>query len=282
MVQVVAIEEMGAYVKLLEYDNIEGMILLSELSRRRIRSVNKIIRVGRNEVAVVMRVDPDKGYIDLSKRRVSAEEMTKCEELYEKGKTVDSIITQVARKQDVDADKLYEQVAWPLSRQYGHSYEAFKLSITEPNILEALNLDAETLAELRLTIGRRLTPKPIKVRADVEVKCFAYQGIEAIKKALLAGEACSTKDVQIKIRLVAPPQYVMSTTSTDKVAAIEVMEKAVEKIGEVITEEKGDMTVKMAPKVVSETDDAELKALMEKMEKANMDVAGDDDSDEEE
>ena len=37
------------------------MILLSELSRRRIRSVNKIIRVGRNEVAVVMRVDSDKG-----------------------------------------------------------------------------------------------------------------------------------------------------------------------------------------------------------------------------
>jgi translation initiation factor 2 alpha subunit (eIF-2alpha) len=62
----------------------------------------------------------------------------------------------------------------------------------------------------------------------------------------LAGEACSTKDVQIKIRLVAPPQYVMTTTSTDKVAAIDVMEKAVEKIGEVITEEKGDMTVKMA------------------------------------
>lgn len=45
----------------LEYDNIEGMILLSELSRRRIRSVQKLIRVGRNEVVVVMRVDPDKG-----------------------------------------------------------------------------------------------------------------------------------------------------------------------------------------------------------------------------
>jgi hypothetical protein len=37
------------------------MILLSELSRRRIRSVQKIIRVGRNEVVVVMRVDPEKG-----------------------------------------------------------------------------------------------------------------------------------------------------------------------------------------------------------------------------
>jgi len=41
------------------------MILLSELSRRRIRSVNKIIRVGRNEVAVVMRVDSDKGKSNL-------------------------------------------------------------------------------------------------------------------------------------------------------------------------------------------------------------------------
>lgn len=55
------IAEMGAYVKLLEYDNIEGMILLSELSRRRIRSINKLIRVGRNEVVVVLRVDQEKG-----------------------------------------------------------------------------------------------------------------------------------------------------------------------------------------------------------------------------
>jgi polyribonucleotide nucleotidyltransferase len=61
MVQVRQIAEMGAYVKLLEYDNIEGMILLSELSRRRIRSINKLIRVGRNEVVVVLRVDQEKG-----------------------------------------------------------------------------------------------------------------------------------------------------------------------------------------------------------------------------
>lgn len=57
----VKIAEMGAYVKLLEYDNIDGMILLSELSRRRIRSIQKLIRVGRNEVVVVLRVDKEKG-----------------------------------------------------------------------------------------------------------------------------------------------------------------------------------------------------------------------------
>ena len=57
MVNVRSIADMGAYVHLLEYNNIEGMILLSELSRRRIRSINKLIRVGRTEPVVVIRFE---------------------------------------------------------------------------------------------------------------------------------------------------------------------------------------------------------------------------------
>ena len=78
MVQVRSIAEMGAYVSLLEYGGIEGMILLSELSRRRIRSVQKLVKVGRQEPVMVLRVDKEKGYIDLSKRRVSPEDLAVC------------------------------------------------------------------------------------------------------------------------------------------------------------------------------------------------------------
>ena len=53
--------QLDSFDSQLEYDNIEGMILLSELSRRRIRSIQKLIRVGRNEVVVVLRVDKEKG-----------------------------------------------------------------------------------------------------------------------------------------------------------------------------------------------------------------------------
>jgi len=116
MVNVRSIAEMGAYVHLLEYKNIEGMILLSELSRRRIRSINKLIRVGRNECVVVIRVDKDKGYIDLSKRRVSAEEVKKCEEKFTRGKTVASILRHVGEILQYDSDEqledLCEQTAW--------------------------------------------------------------------------------------------------------------------------------------------------------------------------
>ena len=63
--QVKSIDEMGAYVKLLEYNNVEGMILMTELSRRRIRSINKLLRVGKQEVVMVLRVDRERGALFL-------------------------------------------------------------------------------------------------------------------------------------------------------------------------------------------------------------------------
>lgn len=190
MVNVKQIAEMGAYVKLLEYDNIDGMILLSELSRRRIRSIQKLIRVGRNEVVVVLRVDKDKGYIDLSKRRVSVEDIVKCEERYNKSKMVHSIMRHVAEKTNTPIESLYQSIAWPLNKKYGHSVDAFKLSITNPDVWKEVTFPSDMVKdELQSYIGKRLTPQPTKVRADVEVTCFGYDGIDAVKDALRCAEA---------------------------------------------------------------------------------------------
>lgn len=104
MIEVKTISEMGAYVSLLEYNNVEGMLLLSELSRRRIRSVSSLIKVGRIEPVMVLRVDKDKGYIDLSKRRVSSEDAQGCEERFNKSKLVHSIMRHVAETENVDLE----------------------------------------------------------------------------------------------------------------------------------------------------------------------------------
>jgi len=280
MVQVRSIAEMGAYVNLLEYDNIEGMILLSELSRRRIRSIQKLIRVGRNEVVVVLRVDKEKGYIDLSKRRVSAEDVLKCEERFNKSKTVHSIMRNVGEKLHVDLEILYEQIVWPLGDKYGHPYDAFKLAVTEGDaVFEGIDAPAATIAEVRANIGRRLTPQPVKIRADIEVTCFGYDGIDAIKTALKAGETLSTPEIPIKVKLVAPPLYVLITNSTDKLGGVEALEKAIDVIGTVIVKEGGEINIKMKPKAVSETEDMELAALMAKVGQENAEVSGDEEDD---
>jgi len=70
------------------------------------------------------------GYIDLSKRRVSAEDVIKCEERYNKSKTVHTIMRHVAEKTGADMEQINDLVAWPLYKKYGHAYDAFKLSIT--------------------------------------------------------------------------------------------------------------------------------------------------------
>ncbi|KAL7946483.1 translation initiation factor 2, alpha subunit [Trichoderma barbatum] len=277
MVNVKQIAEMGAYVKLLEYDNIDGMILLSELSRRRIRSIQKLIRVGRNEVVVVLRVDKEKGYIDLSKRRVSPEDIVKCEERYNKSKMVHSIMRHVAEKTQTPIESLYESIAWPLNRKYGHAIDAFKLSITNPEVWEEIQFPNQVVDdELKLYISKRLTPQPTKVRADVEVTCFGYEGIDAVKTALRTAEAKNTESMQVKVRLVSPPLYVLTSTCIDKAQGITRLEEAIVDIRTSIEAAGGNLTVKMEPKAVTESDDAELQALMEKRERENAEVSGDE------
>ncbi|KAF3908234.1 hypothetical protein AA313_de0203981 [Arthrobotrys entomopaga] len=253
MVNVKQIAEMGAYVKLLEYDNIDGMILLSELSRRRIRSIQKLIRVGRNEVVVVLRVDKEKGYIDLSKRRVSAEDVVKCEERFNKSKMVHSILRHVAEKTKIPLEDL------------------------NPDLWDEINFPNEAVKEELMTyIGKRLTPQPTKVRADVEVTCFGYDGIDAIKDALRAAEAKHTADTPVKVKLVSPPLYVLTSQCLSKESGIAVLESAIAAIEESIHAAGGTCVVKMAPKAVTESDDEELKKLMEKKALENMEVSGDE------
>lgn len=253
------------------------MILLSELSRRRIRSINKLIRVGRTEIVVVLRVDKEKGYIDLSKRRVSPEDIVRAEEKYNKSKAVHSIMRHVSETCHIRLEELYELFCWDLYKRFGHAYDAFKLMVTQSDkVLEPYNIGAEVVDELLKNIKRRLTPQAIKLRADVEVMCFAYEGIDAIKDALKAAEALSTEEIQVKIKLVAPPLYVIMTSALDKDKGIEVLQTACDLITKMVKSKGGDVNIKTPPRAVSERDDRLLGLLMETLEKQNQQIDGDE------
>jgi len=291
MVNVQSIAEMGAYVRLLEYNNIEGMILLSELSRRRIRSINKLIRVGRDECVVVIRVDKEKGYIDLSKRRVSAEEAKKCENRYSKAKCVYSILRHTVELlhqagHEVDFEDLFERTAWKLDETYKRpeekckaSYDWFKKAVEDEDALAELNITDQEREMLMKNIKRRLTPQAMKIRADIQVSCFAYEGIDAVIRALKKGLECSTEEHNIKINLIAPPTYVMTTQSLDRALGLDAVKHAMDEIERTIIDADGNFEVKMAPKVVTDFEDMELQKEMEKLALASEEVDGDDDSD---
>ena len=100
------------------------------------------------------------------------------------------------------------------------------------------------MKELLLThIKRRLTPQAVKVRSDIEVGCYAYEGVDAVKDALRAGIACGNEEMPIRINLIAPPRYVVTTTTLDKDKGISLLQEALVKIEESIKQYSGIFNV---------------------------------------
>merc|ERR1719158_1334517 len=103
---------------------------MSELSRRRIRSVNKLVRIGKDEYVVVLRADQEKGYIGLSKRRTTQDDREIAENRYQKQKCVHSIVshaaTQLELKSDKELESLMNRAVWHFDRKYKKPNETAK------------------------------------------------------------------------------------------------------------------------------------------------------------
>lgn len=189
MCKVTRVAEMAAFVKLVEYGNIEGMILFAELSTRRIRSLCKEIRAGQYAVCMVIRVERDKGYIDLSRKRVTHEERYHFLAQYSKSKIIDSTLRKLSANHDIPREQLASKLAWPLYRQFPHCVDAFKSYINTKNtkIFESLDVSDTVRNSLYKIIEKKLTPQATRIKARIEVCCFGPKGIEAVKEALLEG-----------------------------------------------------------------------------------------------
>jgi translation initiation factor 2 subunit 1 len=199
------------------------------------------------------------GYIDLSKRRVSAEDVEKCTERFSKAKAVYSILRHVADilqyEQDEQLEELYEKTAWYFEEKYkskAASYDIFKQCVLDPTLLDECGLDEHTKEVLLNNIKRKLTSQAVKIRSDIECACYGYEGIDAVKTALKSGLELSTEEIPIKINLIAPPLYVMTTSTSEKADGLKALEVAIEKIEKTITELGGVFKIQMA--VISNTD----------------------------
>ncbi len=61
----------------------------------------------------------------------------------------------------------------------------------------------------------------------------------------MAGIKQSTEEMPIKINLIAPPQYVMTTTTLDRIEGVARLSAAIQVIRENIEENEGQFSIKM-------------------------------------
>ena len=127
--EITKVNENGAYAVLLEYENMEGYLLSTEVTKKRVKLVNKYMKVGKQEPMMVIRVDHEKRYIDLSKKKVLAADAASTEIHFKKAKMVHNILKQMAVKIGPECTllSLYEKFGWDLYDKYGHAFDAFRL-----------------------------------------------------------------------------------------------------------------------------------------------------------
>lgn len=177
------------------------MILKSELSARRIRSASKILRKGKEEVVMVLRVDKEKGYIDLSKRRVQPEDVPNALQKYNMSKLVQTIMRYVAIKNSTPILSLYEKIVWPLTHKYKHCYNAFRAYVLngDDSVFKGLDVNPELLESLKDKIKTKMAKQDVKIRAEMDITCFSQEGIIGIKNALSEGLKLSTPQVPLSV-----------------------------------------------------------------------------------
>ncbi|XP_073054543.1 eukaryotic translation initiation factor 2 subunit alpha homolog isoform X3 [Primulina eburnea] len=81
-------------------------------------------------------------------------------------------------------------------------------------VVPAISVDVKKL--LVQDIKRRMIPQVMKIRADIEMKCFELDCVLHIMNAMRKAEATGNKDCPVKISLVGSPLYVLNTQTFDK------------------------------------------------------------------
>jgi len=256
MVRVNSIDDMGVLCSLLEYDELQGFLPLSEISRKRMRSVLRHVRVGQKQVLQVIRVDTERGYTDLSKKYISEVERTAGTEKYNKGKTVHSIAKRLAETKHMEIQEIYKQLIWPLYKNYDHPHDAFKILASSDSITEVykgLEIPEDLKDALLKFVKHQLAVQPVKIGAEVDVTSFVG-GIDDIKAALKAGLEVGGGESDVKIQLVSSPTFLIWTTTVDEQAGISALESVITVIQEEITKLGGNFSVLKEPAVIGKVE----------------------------
>ncbi|AFM99355.1 translation initiation factor 2 subunit alpha [Encephalitozoon hellem ATCC 50504] len=245
MGRVVSIGGDGLTLNLLEYGDLEGLVLLGELSKRRVKSIQQVTKVGNIEICNVLKVDEERGYIDLSMSKVTENEKAECRETSAKNKLAYHIMLKAAKRLKMEVSDLYEKMGYDKEEEFGSLYYFFARVKDNGDIMD----DDEIGLTIKNLIREQFQASTYKVRADIDVMCSSKGGIDSIKKAF--AEALKL-DPRLEFCLIKTPTYSVTRVSGNKDKAYEVVREACNILISNIQKEGGTATVISQPKLYGE------------------------------
>ena len=224
-----AVTDYGAYAKLDEFEK-RGLLHVSEISSSWIRNIRDFVREGQKLTLKVLRVDLEKGHIDLSLRRVTKRERIEKVLSWKKERKAEALLRGVAEKQGLTNEEVYEKAVKIIEQKYD-LYEAFEKSAFKGSeVLTAIGVPADFAQTFTQVAQERIHVKLVKVRGTLEVRCMKPNGIKIIKEAFTKAKSDKTKDASIAFYVVAAPKYSIEAAAENYKRAEEVLQEAAQSV----------------------------------------------------
>jgi translation initiation factor 2 subunit 1 len=219
------VTDYGVYAKLDEH-NKRGLLHVSEISSSWIRNIRDFVRENQKMVLKVLRVDPEKGHVDLSLRRVTKRERIEKIKSWKKERKAETLLLGVAEKVGLTAEDIYQKAGSLLEEKYG-LYEGFEKVVKEgPEVLTKLGVPEDVAVAFAQVAEERIRVKLVNVRGTIEVRCMKPNGVKCIQDAFVAAKKSEkTRDSKIEFQVIAAPKYSVEVAADNWKRAEELLQK---------------------------------------------------------
>jgi len=226
---VTRVVDYGAYVKLDEYDGVEGLIHISEIASTYVRNIRVHVREGQKLVLKVLRVSTQRAQVDLSLRRVTGREKSEKMLEWKKVKKADSIMKGAAEKLKVGEEEV-SKVRSVIYDKFDNPFDAFEEAADEgEEVFTKLGISEEWGKALTEVARSKIRLEKAKVTGTVELTCTKTEGVEAIRQALRgAKKVKKARGTTIKVYTIGSPRYRFEVRSKEITDAQATLNLAVE------------------------------------------------------
>lgn len=224
----------GAFAKLEEYEGKEAFIHISEVSAGWVKNIRDYVRENQKIVARVLRVNPKKGHVDVSLKRIREDQRTKKIQQWKIEQKAEKFLELSAKNIGKNLNTAYKEVGYTLIDLFGDLYGAFEACLEEgETVLTQEGISEEWAKSITEVAKSNITPPEVHITGYVDIKSYAPNGFEIIKESLINAEGKG-----VKIQCVGAPRYRFTVTSSDYLQAEKILKEAAEScIDEVIASE---------------------------------------------
>jgi translation initiation factor 2 subunit 1 len=233
------VREYGAYANLEEY-NKQGLLHISEITSGRVRRIRDYVKEKQKMVLKVIRVNVEKGQINLSLRRVTKRERIEKNKSWKRNRKGEALLNEVAEKVGLPLHEVYQKAGLILEQKYG-LYEGFEEVVKEGiEILTKLDISEDLAKVIAQVAEERIKIKMVKVKGVIEVRCSKPNGVKCIQDAFIdAGKSHRAKDSKIEFYVIAAPKYSVEVSADNWKRAEKLFEKVCESVVTNITKAGG-------------------------------------------